>query len=121
MALTFNGVAVTVPSPDLPSGYSRPAVTDFDDYELQYLDREFTVAKAGVENASETVTFAAIRSALDTAIQALISADVDVTGLTVTAYANWKIIATNFSNGSVKYTDGAINYVCTCDIFIKTA
>ena len=119
MALTHNGTAVLVT--EVPSGYTRPSVSKFSDYELKYPDREIAIAKSSVENATASTTFTNIVAALNTAIQNLLNADIDTTGLTVTSYANLKIITTNATLTGVLYTNGAVNYICTVDIFVKTA
>ena len=119
MALTHNGTAVLIS--DVPSGYTRPTVSKFTDSESKYINREISIAKSGVENATESVTFTAIITALNTAIETLINADYNTSGLTVTSYANLTALTTNAILGSVLYTNGAVNYLCVVDIFIKTA
>lgn len=121
MALTHYGTEVNVPAAQLPSGYTKPTVTDFDDYESQYIERQFTIAKSGVENATATTTMANIISALNTAIEALLNADYDTTGLTVTSYATLKALTTNDNVSGVRFTNGAVNYVLTVNIYVKTA
>ena len=119
MALTHNGTAVLVS--EVPSGYTRPSVTKFTDHELKYQNRQISIAKSGVENATASTTFGNIITALNTAIESLLNADIDTSGLTVTAYANLKTITTNADINNVLYTNGAVNYLCYVDIFVKTA
>lgn len=121
MALTNNGTAVFILDSYLPVGYSKPTVTKVADAEYKYADAVFSIAKSGVQNATAATTFANLVTALTAAISAMITADFDTTGLTVTAYANLKVVATNHNLAGVLYTDGAINYVCTVDYFVKTA
>lgn len=120
MALTNNGTAVFINASYLPSGYTKPTVTKVSDYEYKYSDAIITVAKSGVENATASTTFTNLVTAITTAISTMITTDFDTVGLTVTAYSNLKVVATNFDLEGVKYTNGAINYLCTCDIFVKT-
>lgn len=120
MALTNNGTVVSVNKNKIPTGYTKPTVTTFADHESKYDDREITIAKSGVENSDELVTFAAIIAAITDAVTTLISDDYDVTN-TVTAYGVVKDITTNAKNGEELYTNVAVNYICTVDIFIKTA
>lgn len=120
MALTFNGVKVSVAATVLPNGYSKPSVTEFTDYEYDRTEI-LTIAKSTVENADDDTTVNNIRAALDAAIQAIITADYDTVGLTVTSWADWTILQVNFNRGGVKFTDGVINFLCTCKIYIKTA
>lgn len=119
MALTHNGTDVLIS--DVPSGYTKPSVTKFSDWENKYPARVISIAKSGVEDPSDTTTFTALIAALNSAIEALINTDFDTTGLTVTSYANLSILATNHNSDGVLYTDGAMNYLCTVDIFVKTA
>ena len=121
MALTNNGTVVLVNDNKIPTGYTKPTVTTFDDQESKYVNRSITIAKSGVENSDELVTFAAIVAAVTAAVDTLINADYDVAGNTITVYSNLKDIITNASVGNVLYTDGVVNYLCTVDIFIKTA
>jgi hypothetical protein len=121
MALTNNGTVVNVISSKIPSGYTKPSVTTFTDYESTYPDRVITVAKSSVENADEVVTFTALIAAITTAVTTLIEADYDETANTIEAYAIVKDIQTNNSVGNVLYTNGALNYICTVDIYIKTS
>lgn len=121
MALTHNGTRIDVPASELPSGYTKPSVTDFDDHETVYASREFTVAKSTVENATATTTMTNLVSAINTAIEALINADFDTTGLTVTSYAVMRSLVTNDTLVGVKFTNGTVNYVMTIDVYVKTA
>ena len=120
MALTNAGTQVLVNDNKLPTGYTKPTVTTFEDIESKYKDRAFVVVKSVVENADPLVTFAAIVDAITTAVSALITADYDVTN-TVTAFANLKDVATNLKNGDALYNADVVDYDCIVDIFIKTA
>ena len=120
MALNFNGVKVSVADSVLPDGYSKPEVTEFDDQEYDRVEI-LTVAKSTVEDPDDDTTVNAIRTALDTQIQAIITADYDTVTLTVDAWADWTILQTNFNKSGVKFTDGAINFLCTCITYIKTS
>lgn len=121
MALTNNGTAVYLDASYLPAGYTKPTVTKFSDAEYISRDIVVTIAKSGVENATAATTFAALVAAVTAAVSAVITADFDVAGLTVTAFANLRIVDTNNDMAGVLYTDGALNYLCTVDMFIKTA
>jgi hypothetical protein len=121
MALTNAGTAVYLEDANLPSGYTRPTVVKFSDHEYKYENAILTIAKSGVENASKATTFTQLVSAITTAVSAMVTADYNVSGLTVGAYANLKYVDDNFNMAGVLYTNGAINYICTVDIFVKTA
>ena len=121
MALTNAGTAVYLDAAQMPEGYSVPTVTKFTDHEYKYEDAVVTVAKSGVQNANKVTTFTALIAAITTAVSAMVTADFNVSGLTVNCYANVKYIYTNHDLAGVLYTSGAINYLCQVDIFVKTA
>ena len=121
MALTNAGTAVYLDSSLLPGGYSLPSVTKFTDHEYKASDIVLTIAKTGVDESDAAVTFAALVAAVTAAVSAYVTADYNVSGLTVNCYANLKIVTDNFNLAGVMYTTGAINYLCTVDIFVKTA
>ena len=121
MALVNNGTKVSVHSSLIPAGYEKPAYTPFEDQEYSSSEMVLSIAKSGVEDADETTTFADILAALIVLIEAKISADYDTTGMTITIWIDWKAVITNAINGSVLYTNGAVNYECTVIIHIKSA
>jgi hypothetical protein len=121
MALTNNGTAVYLELVQLPAGYTPPTITKFSDHEYKYEGAILTIAKSGIQNASKVTTFTALVAAVTAAASAMVTADFNVSGLTVTAYSNLRIVYHNFDMAGVLYTDGAINYLCTVDIFVKTA
>lgn len=121
MALTHNGTTVSIPAAELPSGYTKPSVTEFTDHEQLYASRAFTIAKSTVQNATDTTTMSNLITQLNTDIETLINADFDTTGLTVTSYAVLRSLSTNNTLTGVKFTNGALNYVLTVDVYVKTA
>lgn len=121
MALTNNGTKVSISASELPSGYTKPTVTEFDDYENTYTSRTITITKSTVENATASTTFSNLVTQLNTDIETLINADFDTTGNTVTVWSNLRSVSTNNSLSGVLYTNGALSYNCLVDIFIKTA
>ena len=121
MALVSNGVVVNVADSALPSGYTKPSVTTFSDYEYETSSQTVTIAKSTVENATDTTTVANIVAAIKTALDAQLGADFDDTALTITAYYVWKSYTTNFVVASDLFTNVAISYSCVVDIFVKTA
>lgn len=120
MALDNKGTAVYIDTDYLPEGYSKPSVTKFTDHEYKYSDAVLNIAKSGVENADKATTFTQLVSAISTAVGSMVSTDFDTEGLSVSCYANLKIVYDNHDLAGVLYTNGAINYVCTVDIFVKT-
>ena len=120
MALNNEGVTVSINANKLPSGYSKPSITTFSDYEYKQTEKVFAIAKSGVENASEVTTFEAIVTQLATDVGTAISADYDTTLNTVDVYTDLKSVTTNATVGDVLYTTGAVNYKCLVDVYIKT-
>ena len=119
MALVNNGVKVSIPDAQLAASYTRPTVTEFTDYEFVMSNKEITIAKSGVENATPATTLTALIAAVSTAIGVFITAEFDVTLYTVTVWSDCKIIRQNQNADEVLWTDGTNNYLCTCDIYIK--
>jgi|TARA_R100000501_G_C2619610_1_gene112933 hypothetical protein len=55
MAITNNGVVNSLPASQIPSGYTRPTVTTFTDWQYKRT-LTLTVLKATVENATRATT-----------------------------------------------------------------
>ena len=121
MALVSNGVVNNVNSSDLPSGFTKASVTTFSDYEYQTSNQVVTVVKSTVENATDDTTVTAIVAAIKTALDTQIGADYDDTANTVTYFSIWKSYTTNFTVATELFTNVALNYLCTVDIFVKVA
>ena len=119
--LTNNGTLVNIPQAELPTGYTKPDVTEFTDFEQKYTSRTITIAKSVVETATALATFEALMVQLNTDIETLLAADFNVATLTVTAYSSLKSVSTNNTLSNVLYTNGVLNYLCVVDIFVKTA
>lgn len=121
MALNFEGVEVTINPNLLPAGYTPPTVTTFsDDNEGKYINRTFSVPKAGVENASDVTTFTALVAQLVTDATTLLSDELDVTK-TIDAFARLTKVTTNAAaaNTGAFYTSTAVSYVCTMTVRYK--
>lgn len=121
MALTHNGAVLDVAAINLPEDYAKPSITTFTDHEAEYEDREFTIDKSTVENADDDTTVDNILAALNTAIEALLNADVDTTSLTVTSYAVIHSLSHDFKPRESMFTDAQVNYVLTASVYYKTA
>lgn len=129
MALTLNGVKNSLPDNQLPSGYTRPTVTTFADWEwVQTVS--LTVLKSTVENATESTTMTNIISnatiGLDKQVDDLIENDFDTTANTITAWADWQTLTTNYtpetnSSASNWLDTTAVSYTCTVKIYLKVA
>lgn len=121
MALTHNGTQVGLGAGQLPSGYTKPSITTFIDHEGKYSQRSFTVVKSTVDEADAITTFDAILVDLNAQIVSLLSADLNVAGLTVDSYATMTALRTNTKVSEEFYTNVGVNYLITVDIFWKTA
>jgi hypothetical protein len=119
MALTNNGTKVSVNSSKLPTGYTKPTITEFSDNEGKY-EQTLTVAKSTVENATATTTMAAIVTAVNTAIGVQVTADFDVATNDVTIYSDITAITTNNNLSGVLFTNGTLNYLVTVVTYFKT-
>lgn len=119
--LTHNGTVVSVAQASLPTGYTKPTVSEFTDYEQKYISRTMTIAKADVEQSAALATFTALMVQLNADIEALLTADFNIATLDVTSYAVLNSVSTNNDLANALYTDEALNYLCVIDIFVKTA
>lgn len=121
MALIDNGIVVKVPAAELPTGYTKPTVVTFTDFEYSQINKIFTISKASVQNATAITTIANLLTALQVLIDAAITSDYNTSALTVTIYSELISIDNNHNLAGVEYTNGAINYVCAVNTYIKTA
>lgn len=121
MAITNNGTVVSVKDSALPTGYTKPTVTEVDADWTQNVT--ISVAKSGVENATPATAFAAIVSAITSAVDSILSNDF-VSSNTVTAHTEFLSISDNQDvddNTDVAYSTTAESYSCVCRIFVKVA
>ena len=124
MALTNNGTKVSVKGA-LPTGYTKPTVTEFSDYEYE-TTKEFTIAKSAVENADPATTMTNILNdaavGVTKQVSDLITADLDVAGNTVDVWADLVKISNNQErNDSTFFDNTAAAYVCRVKIYVKTS
>ena len=132
MALTFNGTKCSLPARDVPSGFTYPTVTTFDDYE--YLQtRTYSVSRSTVSNASEATTLANIFDdvsvGLDKQISDELGLDFDDVAKTVTAWAELvdlhhtidreADVATGGNQFRYLQVDQNDNFECDVKIYIK--
>lgn len=119
MAITNNGTKVSVRSGDIPSGYTKPTITEFADYE--YINSiDVVLDKATIDEADPVVTFTALVAAITSAVTARITTDYIGTN-TVDIWTDFKTVKTNLTSNDAIYKADAPTYVCGVDIFIKTA
>ena len=127
MAITNNGTRITIGSEQLPSGTVYPTVTTFTDWEY-VIEKEYSVLKSTVENATAITTVAQIISngTIGVTKQStdLIAADY-ISSNTVTYWTDIISISDNFANressSSVYFKATAFSYLVKVKIYIKTA
>lgn len=126
MAITNNGVKNSLPTAQIPSGYTRPTVTEFTDYKYVY-SVVLDVLKVTVDEPVASTTMTAIIEnatiGLEKQIDDILAEDFIGTR-TVTAWADWTAFDTNMTatkGTDPLLTDAATNYQCTVKIYIKTA
>jgi len=125
MAITNNGTKNSLTANELPSGYTKPVVSTFTDYEYS---RSLTISvlKATVENATASTTMTNIINnatiGITKQITDILAADYLATA-TVTAYADLVGLSHNLAaiNGSALYlTNTPLSYICTVNLYVKT-
>ena len=119
MALTNNGVQVSINSGQVPALYTLPTVTTFTDGEYETRSRTYTIAKSAYENANEVTAFTALVAAINTAAAVTANQDYDTTGRAYTIYTDWLTLTHNCTNGNALYKSTAISVTCGVKIYIK--
>lgn len=126
MAITNNGTMNLLPTKQIPSGYTRPTITTFTDWEYEST-LTLSVLKATVENATASTTMTNIFDnatvGLDKQIDDILAADYLATA-TVTAFAKLTAIETNYTDTEATdawLTNTAASYVCTVKLYVKTS
>lgn len=127
MAISQVEVKNTTSASKLPSGYSRPTITEVTGDDLAVTQLTLTVLKATVENSDPAVTMANIINDVTIGVQKqlqdIIAGDYLATA-TVTSHADLKdVINSNVPSNdasSTWLTDAVINYVCTVELFVKS-
>ena len=125
MAIVNNGTKVSLDSTKLPSGYTKPTVTEISDYDY-VSPLTLNVLKSTVENATPATTLTNI---IDNATIGITKQITDILALdflgtaTVTAYADLVNIDNNINptNSTDFYDDTAVSYVCVVNLYVKAA
>jgi len=123
MAITLNGTQNALPDDRIPSGYTRPTVTAITDFHYRY-DLVIPITVSGNVASTASASMAAIVTATNTAVSAILAADYLSTA-TVTAYAVINDIGSNFSptnnTTSMNYLLSATtnSYLVSTTIFVK--
>lgn len=127
MAVTYNGTINSLPDAQLPTGYTRPTVTQATGtLYVQFVT--LTVAKGTVENATESTTMTNIFTNASIGLNKQINDILDndfISTNTVTAHGELYHLSINTSDNSVGestwLTDTAESYVCKCKIYVNVA
>ena len=125
MALTNNGTRVSLTGRDLPSGYTRSAITTFADHEYKMTDLSLTINKSDVEAATASAALDDIIDdaavGIDKQVEDIMNAEYDTTTYDVTTWIDFKSIVSNQSSGEAAfYTNATPAYTVTVDVYIKT-
>jgi len=125
MPIINNGTKNSLLASDLPSGYTRPTVTTFADWQYKRTVT-LSVLKATVENATASTTMVNILANATIGItkQVLDIVTAAFTAVpTATVYADLTNLTNNISPivGTGDYLKNtAVSYQCTVDIYIKS-
>lgn len=126
MAITNLGAVNALPASQIPTGYTRPTVAAFTDWEYKRT-LTLSVLKATVENATPATTMTNILGnatvGINKQIVDIIAADY-LTAPTVTTYGVWNSLSNNFVDTSGTGTAllaTAASYTCTVTLYVKTA
>ena len=118
MAITWNGTALgsaALEDAEITEG-TIPTVTPLTGAARHLQATTINVAKSGVENASKSVTFDAIVSAIDTLLNGIVTNDF-IASNTVDAYGT----LTKITEVTQKYTSVVASYDCTVNIYTKVS
>ena len=126
MALTNNGTIVTIPTAQLPSGYTAPTgITTFTDYQWTYRV-QLSILKSTVENATPSTTMTNIIDngtiGVTKQITDIVAADF-LTAPTTTYFTDVVILETTQSTitgaNDVWLDDVALSYLATVQVYLK--
>jgi len=108
MAIVNNGTVNSLDATLLPSGYTRPTVTEISDYDY-IKEVDLSVLKGTVENSTKSTTMTNIISngtvGISKQVDDILAADY-LASATVTAYTDWWKVSDN-------------TYVCSVRIYVK--
>ncbi len=124
MAVVDKGIKIELPDALVPDAFVAAAYEEVanPEYKRTY---QLSVLKATVENATEATTFSNIinEAAIGILKQILDLITADFIGTnTVDYYSVFKQITSNIQRSKANdfYTDTAVSYICTIDVYIKT-
>lgn len=126
MAIVYNGTKNSLGDSQLPAGYVKPVVVSFADHEYNRV-LKLNVPKADVENANPVTTMQNILADAETGINKqitdILAADY-LASASVVAYGDLVALENNIQSmakGSPAYTDAAVAFVATVNLYVKAA
>ena len=125
MAITNNGTKNSLSSELLPSGYTRPTVTEISDYDY-VSELTLQVDKVTVDNDTKATTLTNIIAqatvGITAQIDAILAADYLATA-TVTAYTDFYKIGSNIEVNTTSdfYNADLVTYTCYVRLYVKAA
>jgi len=123
MAIVNNGTVNSLDATLLPSGYTRPTVTEISDYDY-IKEVDLSVLKGTVENSTKSTTMTNIISngtvGISKQVDDILAADY-LASATVTAYTDWWKVSDNTETNTTSsfFDDTATSYVCSVRIYVK--
>lgn len=124
MAITNNGAKNSQPANQIPSGYTRPTITEFTDF--QYVRRfNLEIDKVTVDDATPSTTLDNIYDEAAVGINKQITdiiAAAFIATQTVTTWVDVLTITTNQENNTSTdfYNADATDYVATVILYVKS-
>jgi hypothetical protein len=125
MAIVNNGTVNSLDSSLLPSGYTRPTVTEISDYHYMY-EVDLSVLKSTVSNSTKSTTMTNIITngtvGITQQVDDILAADF-LASATITAYTDWWKVSDNTETNTSSnfFDDTATSYVCSVRIYVKAA
>ncbi len=123
MAIINNGTQNLIKESQIPTGYIRPVVDDFDDGLWLTVNFLIETSKTSVENADPIVTMTAIVDAVTAAVDLILANDY-IASNNVEAYSKMTKLATNYTpdGGDDPWLKSdVVIYQCTVITYVKVA
>ena len=123
MAIVNNGTVNSLSSTLLPSGYTRPTVTEISDYDY-ISELTLQVDKVTVDNATKATTMTNIIGdgtvGITKQITDILASDY-LASATVTAYTDFYKISSNIEVNTTSdfFNDSLVTYTCYVRLYVK--
>ena len=104
MSLTFNGVAVSIASEQLPPDYTKPTVTPVEANWITSQNKVYTITKTSVNDADHATMFGNIVSAVSTQVQSTINTVFNTGTANFTAYATLTAVENDMDRHGLQST-----------------